>query len=694
MFRRCSRSTFFCIVAGLLFVACDIEAPSLDPSEEQCSADEEGNTRGRDGAVCKDGLWLPASDSDASQNDSDASPNACGGTTQLANQPGDACGVCELDTYVCDGTDKTVCDDAVGCPTSYIVMKTTTGIEGDKAILNAVITAVDDANPPTDHGFCWAVKDESGTKVDEKCKELGALTKADEGKEIQLDIEKLWPGHKHFAQAYVVTADKADEKQRSRDEAFISFAPAPARFEASDDQSAHVVLSWAPAEGARGYKVFRDEVHLVELDDDLNGSDQITINDKSAVGATLSFAQSSNPTASNNLSDYVLLNSGNPELATQPKAHFYSVTAVYQDAESEPSNVANGSLITGGFTYQWMYSDSGEAGSFQKLAGATTLRYEDASAPINGALRHYYLEVSAEGATSIMSPTVSGRRSTLVAPTQVVASNNQAHGVIISWKPVAGADSYSVFRSDKQAALQTGIVGNEYLDTTATAPDLAAKSPSFTASKNQVLQVQLTWTDVGHAVGPPHQYWVVAHQTASASTSAPSATVTGNRYYTLLRYEVITDNTPDVISLYGCAGTGNPCKYNDTDAPAPFIEPGAIRAITISPSNNIILEIYDPPKHHNGTNVVYRLLAVFQSGIDASVTMSATSTTAQTGYRELQAPTRQWQTAQSGGGYSPAPTPNDGATYPVSPVSEKQKYRLQFAADNVTPVYSEAIIAP
>src|SRR5690554_4399818 len=111
MFRRCSRSTFFCILAGLLFVACDIKAPSLDPSEEQCSADEEGNTRGRDGAICKDGLWLPASDSDASQNDSDASQNACGGTTQLANQPGDACGVCELDAYVCDGTDKTVCDD-------------------------------------------------------------------------------------------------------------------------------------------------------------------------------------------------------------------------------------------------------------------------------------------------------------------------------------------------------------------------------------------------------------------------------------------------------------------------------------------------------------------------------------------------------------------------------------------------------
>jgi len=44
--------------------------------------------------------------------------NACGGSTSLPNPPGDVCGPCGLDQYVCDGTDATICDGATFCETN------------------------------------------------------------------------------------------------------------------------------------------------------------------------------------------------------------------------------------------------------------------------------------------------------------------------------------------------------------------------------------------------------------------------------------------------------------------------------------------------------------------------------------------------------------------------------------------------
>ncbi len=37
-------------------------------------------------------------------------PNACGGTVTLAHEPGDSCGSCGIDQFVCDGTESTICD--------------------------------------------------------------------------------------------------------------------------------------------------------------------------------------------------------------------------------------------------------------------------------------------------------------------------------------------------------------------------------------------------------------------------------------------------------------------------------------------------------------------------------------------------------------------------------------------------------
>src|SRR5690606_37361341 len=156
------------------------------------------------------------------------------------------------------GTEQTKCEEIIGCPANNIKIEPTSDIDEDKATLHATIAAVDNENIPTDHGFCWFIKDGDDNPTDEKCESLGALTKAAEGTKITLEIDELWQGHKYFARPYFVTPDKDGEKQHSSEGEFISFAPAPVLLTASKDQSAHVTLRWEKAKDALKYKVLRD----------------------------------------------------------------------------------------------------------------------------------------------------------------------------------------------------------------------------------------------------------------------------------------------------------------------------------------------------------------------------------------------------------------------------------------------------
>jgi len=45
-----------------------------------------------------------------------ATLNTCGGTSVLANEPGNTCGPCGLDEYECDGTESTTCNGDTPCP--------------------------------------------------------------------------------------------------------------------------------------------------------------------------------------------------------------------------------------------------------------------------------------------------------------------------------------------------------------------------------------------------------------------------------------------------------------------------------------------------------------------------------------------------------------------------------------------------
>ncbi len=395
-------------MAIFALTACDIEAPPLEPSEDTCTALEEGNVRGRDGAVCTDGLWLVAGDSDVGDL-VDVSQNACGGTKQLADEPGSACGACEFGEFVCDGVNATTCEDAVGCPPNYISMLAATDIEDDKATLNAIIVAVDEDDSPIDHGFCWAIKDESGQAVDEKCKVLGALTKADEGKKIQLEIKDLLPGHRYYTQAFLILADNPNEVHRSRAQDFVSFAPAPTKLTASDDESAHVVLQWEAVEGALRYEVHRDGEHLEAFDEVLEDG-ATTVEDTSADLGTLVFSDLI-PAPTNDSFDYVLLKAVEAS-SIEPEPHAYTVVAVYPNATSAPSHEAEGTRRVGEISYRWMGSRPGNDISFEELTALDdeATDYRDFNAASDGTSRNYYLEASAPGAANKSSNRITGNR--------------------------------------------------------------------------------------------------------------------------------------------------------------------------------------------------------------------------------------------------------------------------------------------
>lgn len=411
MLRRLSIPSAVCLIVSLLAASCTYDSPSL----KDAYCDQEGAIRPDDGATCTDGFWIAPPENQDANNTADTSQNACDGNSELTNPPGDACGPCGLDKYVCDGTEQTKCAEIIGCPANNIKIEATSGIDNDQATLHATIVAVDNENIPTDHGFCWFMKDGDDNPTDEKCKSLGALTKAAEGTEIKLDIDELWQGHKYFAQPYFVTPDKNDEKQRSPEGEFISFAPAPAQLTASKDQSAHVTLRWEKAKDALTYKVLRDDVPLTDIGEGTVEGTTITIKDTTATPGTLTF--SAQPTASSDSYDHVSLK-GSAATASAPATHKYTVIAVYPDAESAPSNEDQGQLKVGDISYRWKASAPGNDAQFDYLttAAAAPTDYKDTQAPVDGTPRHYHLEASAPGGGTTLSNKITGNRKPVIKP--------------------------------------------------------------------------------------------------------------------------------------------------------------------------------------------------------------------------------------------------------------------------------------
>ncbi|MBA2664440.1 MAG: hypothetical protein H0U74_19290 [Bradymonadaceae bacterium] len=116
----------------------------------------------------------------------------------------------------------------------------------------------------------------------------------------------------------------------------------------------------------------------------------------------------------------------------------YQVRAINsQDAAGSASSAQTGNRGVGTILYQWFYSDSGAAGPFVALASPPSATADSATdtAPVPGADRHYYIELSAAGAATASSAVHSGYRARAASVTtgtidQITTSSVRIAGLI------------------------------------------------------------------------------------------------------------------------------------------------------------------------------------------------------------------------------------------------------------------------
>lgn len=344
-------------------------------------------------------------DNDTDDSDTqEPTRNACEGLDPLDNEPGEPCGPCNLDEFICDGTENTVCSGETACPEIALVTTLPTEITATGATLHGQIQSLSD-DVPTDHGFCWSLE-ALPTDANGNCFSLGAVTADQEGSLFEHTIDELNPGTTYSVRAY--HTDSTGTVYANTVE-FTTLAPIPTNVTASQGtETAYVQLEWDEMPGATEYIVYRDDVLL-----DLVDADTTTFQDTTAEPAALTAPQM--PTASQGDSYEAVLLSANPAAVTTSSAS-YAVRAVYPNAQSAHSEEATGYRGAGAISYQWERSASDSDQDFSPLAGATDLNTSDTTAPANGDVRYYRVVASAEGTESQTSVSVSGFRAETILP--------------------------------------------------------------------------------------------------------------------------------------------------------------------------------------------------------------------------------------------------------------------------------------
>lgn len=325
--------------------------------------------------------------------------NACNGLSELDHEPGVPCGPCDLDKYICDGKENSVCDGNTACPEIAIVTTNPSEITATGAKLHGKIQSLS-ADLPTDHGFCWSTEF-LPTAINGKCHSLGALTADKEGSDFTYTISELNPGTIYHVRVF--HADSTGTIYGNTVE-FTTLAPFPTNLTATKGtETLSVKLAWDDMPGATEYHVYRNDVLLGVVD-----SDTTTFNDIHADAGQLTAPQ--NPTASQGTSVSQVDLSANPAGASPGTSQPYAVRASYPNAQSAHSPEVDGYRGVGSISYQWERSAADTNQNFSPLAGATDLNSQDATAPSNGAKRFYRVIASAEGAESKTSAAVSGYR--------------------------------------------------------------------------------------------------------------------------------------------------------------------------------------------------------------------------------------------------------------------------------------------
>lgn len=256
--------------------------------------------------------------------------NLCDGEQILEARPGDPCGPCDLDIYICSGEDAVVCNGQTPCPDLQFETAPVDDITATSATLNGVLSQLP-LDAPQDYGFCWSLQEEP-SESNGICESLGAPF--DLG-EFWLEVDTLEPGTTYFVRAYMTTDESATIF--ANELTFTTLAPSPMDLSATTgDHEDRVELSWSEIDGALEYIIWRDGTEL-----DTVSAGQSNFDDFDAYGAPLPEAPTSLTASQGDFSGFVRLtwDAAETEGGTE---HVYELTAVFRDAVSAPSPEAVG----------------------------------------------------------------------------------------------------------------------------------------------------------------------------------------------------------------------------------------------------------------------------------------------------------------------------------------------------------------
>ena len=351
---------------------------------------------------------------------------------------------------------------------------------------------------------------------------------------------------------------------------------------------------------------------------------------------------------------------------------------------------ATGRRVSTGLQYQWQRSASTTNSNFANITGATSANAADTlatGANPSGATRYYRLQVSATGASTVVSNAVVGTvlAAPTAAPSGFEATTNRSDYVELKWTPVAGATEYRIFRDGAQIATSTSAPGGDgkipYQDSGITKPAPWA-APSLAAAINTPTHVQLDWTI---QQTPPSDssadYSVVA---ANAAGAGPAKNVTGKLVpypVTGFMLEHITNGVTATAQISGASTR----TYNHVSPPGSI--GGTLTATATQGDHRAHVKLTANESGisaNSGTVVTFRVAIVTAAG-------AGTYSSPVNGERIVGPVTLDWQSASSlAGPYtsltSSTATPFNDATAPANGTHRYYKRRASAsgAADIVS----------
>jgi alpha-tubulin suppressor-like RCC1 family protein len=321
--------------------------------------------------------------------------------------------------------------------------------------------------------------------------------------------------------------------------------------------------------------------------------------------------------------------------ATPGKTRAYAVRTVTAYGPGPASASVTGRRVGGALSVQWERSAGTSSEAFSALAGATTLSFDDTTAPANGAVRWYQLVASGAGVQTRTSASVSGSTTpTAGAPSNVRATSDRVDAVLVEWGPVAGATGYHIYRNGTKLTPVGGTQQLSYTDTGATAPSASWAAPSSVAATTTDFdKVALTWVAPTRPLGTAATYTVTALN--GAGEGPASAGVSGRRAASaLVGFDVSVQVTGG--NQAWLTGFGSETTFTHVDAPKGTINGGAI-TVTQGDHRGWVRLGHSGASVSAASNVTYKVRGRLA---DASYTPDSGSAV---GRRAVGALTRQWQ---------------------------------------------------